>query len=72
MLHALIPCSNSYNAEGMSRRHVQNGTKIYKYFNILEFYDHIWNHLEKCIHISTNMLGIGSLICEIDVKISEK
>ena len=31
----------------------------------------IWNHHKKCIQISTNMPGIGSLICEIDVNISE-
>ena len=35
------------------------------------FHDHIWNHHEKCIQISTNMPGIGSLIRKIDVKISE-
>ena len=31
----------------------------------------IWNHNEKCIQISTNMPGIGSLIREIAVEISE-
>ena len=35
------------------------------------FLDHIWNHHEKCIQISTNMPRIDSLIREIDVKISE-
>ena len=39
--------------------------------NILEFHDHIRNHHEKCIEISTNMPGIGSLIHEIDVNISK-
>ena len=38
---------------------------------ILEFHDHIWYHHEKWIQISTNMPGIGSLIREIRVKISE-
>ena len=38
---------------------------------MLEFHDHIWNHHEKCIKISTNMPGIGSLIHEIDINISE-
>ena len=38
---------------------------------IVEFYDHIWNHNENRIQISTNMPGIGSLIPEIDVDISE-
>ena len=31
----------------------------------------IWNHYVKYLQISTNMPGIGSLIREIDVKISE-
>ena len=35
--------------------------------NILEFGD----HYEKCIQKSTNMPGIRSLICEMDVKMSE-
>ena len=39
--------------------------------NNLEFHNHIWNRHEKCIEISTNMPGIGSLIREIAVQISE-
>ena len=35
----------------------------------MEFYDHIRNHDEKCIQISTNMPGIGSLFREIAVEI---
>ena len=38
---------------------------------MLEFHDHIWNHHKKCIPISTNMTGIGSLIHEITVQISD-
>ena len=39
---------------------------------MVEFHDHIWNHNVKCIQISTNMPGIGSLIREIAaIKISE-
>ena len=39
---------------------------------IVEFHDHIWNHHEeKYIETSTNMPVIGSLILEIDAKISE-
>ena len=38
---------------------------------IVKCHDHIWNHNEKRIQISTNMPGIGSLICEIAVEISE-
>ena len=37
----------------------------------MEFHEHIWNHHEKYIQKSTNMPGIGSLIREIDVTISE-
>ena len=37
----------------------------------MEYHDHIWNHHEKCIQISTNMPGIGSENREIAVKISE-
>ena len=49
----------------------QNLTKFVQNVRIVEFYDHIWNHNEKRIQISTNMPGIGSLIPEIDVDISE-
>ena len=44
---------------------------MFKKVKIMEFGDYIWNHREKCIQISTNMPGIGSLIREIDVKMSE-
>ena len=45
--------------------------KIVKYVNIVESHDNIWNHHEKYIQISTSMPGIGSLIREIYVKITE-
>ena len=45
--------------------------KLVKNVKIPEFHDHIWNHKEKCIQISTNMPGIGLVIHEIDVEISE-
>ena len=32
---------------------------MFKNVNILESGDHIWNHHEKCIQISTNMPDIG-------------
>ena len=61
-----------YNAAaGVSRRQDQNVTNFAKNVNILEFGDYIWNPYEKCIQNSPNMPGIGSLIHEIDVKISE-
>ena len=37
----------------------------------MELHDHIWNHHEKCIQISTNMPGIGLVNPEIAVKMSE-
>ena len=48
------------HAAGEYRRHVKKVTKFVKNVKILEFHDHIWNHHEKCIQISTNMPGIGS------------
>ena len=35
---------------------------------IVEFHYYIWNPNENCIELSTNMIGIGSLIREIGVK----
>ena len=55
----------------MSRRQDQNVTNLVKNVNVLEFGYYIWNPYEKWIQKSPNMPGIGSLICEIDVKISE-
>ena len=64
-------CINAYNAVGMSRRQDKNVTHFVKNVNILEFGYYIWNPYEKCIQKSPNMPGIGSLIREIDVNISE-
>ena len=58
-------------AAGECRRQVINLTHFVKNVNILEFHGHVWNHHEKCIQQSTNMPGIGSLIREIDMKMSE-
>ena len=55
----------------MSRRQDKNVTNFVNNVNILEFGYYIWNPYEKCIQKSPNMPGIGSLIREIDVKISE-
>ena len=62
---------NAYNAAGMSRRQDKNVKNVVTNVNILEFGYFIWNPYEKCIHKSPNMPGIGSLICEIDVNVSE-
>ena len=48
-----------------------NLTNFVKNVKIVEFFDHIWNHHDKYIEISTNMPSIGSLICEIANKMSE-
>ena len=37
----------------------------------MEFHDHIWNHHDKCFQISTNMPGVGLVICEIAIEISQ-
>ena len=50
---------------------VQKYHKFVKNIKILEFGHYIWNHCEKCILISINMPGIGSLIREIYVKITQ-
>ena len=65
------PCFSAFHAAGECRRQVKSLTKFVKNVEIMEFHDHIWNHNEKCIWISTNMPGIGSVNREIAVKISE-
>ena len=62
---------NASHAAGECRRQVKIVTTFVKNVEIVEFHDHIWNHNEKCIQISTNMPAIGSLIREIAVTISE-
>ena len=62
---------NAFHAAAESRRQVKNVTKFVKNVENVEFHDHIWNHNEKCIKISTNMPGIGSFIREIAVEISK-
>ena len=62
---------NAFHAAGECRRQVKNVTNYVKNVNIVEFHDHIWNHYEKYIEIGTNMPGIGSIIRELAVKISE-
>ena len=47
----------------------QKITHFVKNVKIVEFHDHIWNPHEKCIQISTNMPGIGSLIRKIGLEI---
>ena len=58
----------------LSRSDQTTAPNVHKYFrniNSLEFHEHNWNHHDKCIQKSTNMPGIGSLIREIEVTISE-
>ena len=42
-----------------------NLTKFVHFLKIVEFHDHIRNHDEKCIQLSTNMPSIGLVIPEI-------
>ena len=62
---------NAFRVAGERRRQVKNVTNLVKNVTIVEFHDHIWNQHEKCSQRSTNMPGIGSLIREIAVEISE-
>ena len=62
---------NAFHVAGECRRQVIHLTNFVKNVNIAEFHGHIWNHHDKCIQQGTNMPGIGSLIREIDINISE-
>ena len=62
---------NLYSPLPCGRRHIKFGTNLSKTFKILEFDDYIWDLHEKCIKISTNMPGIGIVICEICLEMSE-
>ena len=62
---------NAFHAAGESRRQVKKLTKFVKNAETVELHDHIWNHHEKCIQISTNMPVIGSQLRKIGVQISE-
>ena len=78
-LASLISCKSFFNmatdsnfchhAAGECRRQVKNVTHFVKNVKIVEFRDHIWNHHEEYIEISTNMPGIGSVISELAVTI---
>ena len=61
---------NAFHAAGECRRQVKNVKNVVKNVNIVGFHDHIWNHHEKCIQISTNMPSIGFVIPEIVTAIS--
>ena len=63
-----ITCTaDAFHAADECRRQVKSVTKFVKNVEIVEFQDHIWSHHEKCIQKSTNMIGVGVLIREIDV-----
>ena len=49
----------------------QNLTNLVKKVKNAEFHYHIWYRNDKCIQQSANIPGIGSLIREINVNISE-
>ena len=51
---------------------IQNCTKCFKNVKIIEcHFTNIWNHLMKCIQISTNVPIISSVILEIDIKVRQ-
>ena len=62
---------NTYHAADESRRQVKCFINLVKNVNILEFHDHIWNHHEKYIEISTNMPSIGLVIPELTCEMLE-
>ena len=62
---------NAFHAAGECRRQGKKLTIFARKFEIVKSHDHMWSYHEKCIQISTNMPGIGSLIREIDIEISE-
>ena len=46
-------------ATGVSRRQIQNATKMLNIYKENEILDQIWDHHEECILKRTNMPGIG-------------
>ena len=59
---------NVKNVSKMSKM-FQKCQKCFKKVNILKFCDNIWNHHYECIQINPNMLSIGSITCEIALKL---
>ena len=55
----------SVNATDVCKRQIQINAENSLNFCKIVFHHFIWNHHEKCIHMSTNMPGIGYVICEI-------
>ena len=69
MFHFESPALSKSKLSG--RREKTTGQKFH---NISKFWNSItviWNYHHKCIQISTNMPGIGSLIREMDVEIKK-
>ena len=56
---------NAFHAASECRQQVTKLTKFVKNVEIVKVHDHIWNHNEKCIQLSTNMPIIGLVILEI-------
>ena len=70
-INSMIRNYDVHASTDVSRRQYQNVTHFVKNVNIVEFGYFIWNPYEKCIQKSPNMPGIGSLLSEIAVKMSE-
>ena len=66
-----VTCFSFQNHRKRVQTTGQKFNTFLKNVKIFEFHDHIWNQHKKCIQISTNMPGIGSIFREIAVKISE-
>ena len=62
---------DAFHVAGECRRRVKHLTHFVKNVKIVEFHDHIWNHHEICIQISTNMPSIGLVIPEIPCEMLE-
>ena len=56
---------NAFHAASECRLQATKLTKFVKNVEIVKVHDHIWNHNEKCIQLSTNMPSIGLVISEI-------
>ena len=61
----------NHRTSRVSRRQFENVTTLSKMSKMWNLVTIFWNHHENCIQISTNTPGIGSLIREIHVKITE-
>ena len=55
----------AFHATGASRGQITRFTTKKTNVKIVECHDFVWKHHGKCIQISTNMPGLGLVICGI-------